>query len=36
MPAASPDARLEVPRPTRRTARDRAGGEGDPGTEEQA
>jgi hypothetical protein len=36
MPAAPADARPEVFRPTWRTARDRAGGDGDPGTEEQA
>jgi hypothetical protein len=36
MPAAPADARLEVHRPTRRTTRDRAGGVGDTGTEEQA
>ena len=35
MPAASADARPEVIRLTRRTVRERAGGEGTPGTEEQ-
>ena len=35
MSAASADARLEVIRLTRRTARERAGDKGYPGTEEQ-